>query len=155
MPEWSTPFEEIQIGKGKKLKSGDDLAILSFGPLGNYAMKASEQLELQGVSVAVYDMRFAKPLDEAILHEVFEKHQRVVTIEDGCLQGGFGSAVIEFMADNGYSSIIKRLGISDMIVEHGEPNELYRECGIDTAGIIKTVHEFLDTKLSAKAVALN
>ncbi|MCE7068200.1 1-deoxy-D-xylulose-5-phosphate synthase [Dyadobacter sp. CY326] len=155
MPEWETPFEEIEIGKGKKLRAGDDLAILSFGPLGNYALKASELLELEGVSVSVYDMRFAKPLDEAILHEVFTQHNRVITLEDGCLQGGFGSAVIEFMSDNGYSSIVKRLGIPDTIIEHGEPNELYRECGIDTQGIVKTIHEFLDTKLGARSVVLN
>ena len=155
MPNWNTPFEEIEIGKGRKLRSGEDVAILSFGPLGNYALKACEQLEHQGISAALYDMRFAKPLDEALLHEIFASHSRVVTIEDGCLQGGFGSAVIEFMADNGYSSTIKRLGVPDSIIEHGEPNELYRECGIDAQGIIKTVEEFLDSKSLAKTIILN
>ncbi|MCF0043472.1 1-deoxy-D-xylulose-5-phosphate synthase [Dyadobacter fanqingshengii] len=155
MPNWNTPFEEIVIGKGRRLRHGEDLAILSFGPVGNYALKACEQLENHGISVSLYDMRFAKPLDEPLLHEIFTNHSRVVTVEDGCLQGGFGSAVIEFMADNGYSSTVKRLGIPDSIIEHGEPNELYRECGIDTEGIVKTVTEFLDAKSLAKTVMLN
>ena len=88
-------------------------------------------------------MRFAKPLDEAMLHEIFSSYDRVMTLEDGCLQGGFGSAVLEFMIDNGYTSQVKRLGIPDSIVEHGEPAELYKECGIDTAGIVVASIEFL------------
>ncbi|MCF2521004.1 1-deoxy-D-xylulose-5-phosphate synthase [Dyadobacter sp. CY351] len=155
MPNWKTPFEEIEIGKGRKLRSGEDIAILSFGPLGNFALKACEGLELHGISAGLYDMRFTKPLDEGLLHEVFESYDRIITLEDGCLQGGFGSAIIEFMADNGYSSTVKRLGIPDNIVEHGEPNELYRECGVDSEGIIKTVQEFLNARSNAKTIVLN
>jgi len=143
MPDWKTPFEEIQIGKGRKVKDGTDLAILSFGPLGNFALKACEELEKQGINAGLFDMRFAKPLDEALLHEIFSTYDRVMTLEDGCLQGGFGSAVLEFMIDNGYTSQVKRLGISDTIVEHGEPAELYQECGLDTAGIIAASIEFM------------
>ena len=123
MPDWKMPFEEIVIGKGRKLRNGSDLAILSLGPLGNFALNACEELQSQGIDAALFDMRFAKPLDEAMLHEIFSSYERVMTLEDGCLQGGFGSAVLEFMIDNGYTSLVKRLGISDAIVEHGEPQE--------------------------------
>ena len=143
MPQWKTPFEEIKIGTGRKIRNGSDIAILSLGPIGNFANKACDQLKKQGISVALYDMRFVKPLDENMLHEIFRNFDRVITLEDGCLQGGFGSAVMEFMIDNGYSSRLKRLGIPDGIIEHGEPAELYHECGFDTEGIIKTVKEFM------------
>lgn len=142
MSLWETPFEEIKIGTGKKIRNGKDLAILSFGPLGNYANTACEKLEKEGISVALYDMRFAKPLDEALLHEIFANFERIITLEDGCLQGGIGSAIGEFMMDNGYNSRIKRLGIPDTIIEHGEPLELYHECGIDVEGIMAAVVEF-------------
>lgn len=150
MPEWRTPLEEMEIGKGRKVKDGEDLAILSFGHVGNHAVEACEELSRQDFNIAHYDMRFAKPLDEAMLHEVFRKFDRVITVEDGCLQGGFGSAVIEFMTDHGYSSRIKRLGIPDRIVEHGEQNELYRECAFDTAGIVRAAQDMIavDVKIS-------
>ncbi|GGC02185.1 1-deoxy-D-xylulose-5-phosphate synthase [Dyadobacter sediminis] len=154
MPQWKYPFEEIEIGKGRKVKHGEDIAILSFGPLGNYAEQACIQLEKQGISAALYDMRFAKPLDEKLLHEIFASFDRIVTLEDGCLQGGFGSAVIEFMADKEYNSKVKRLGIADTIIEHGEPHELYKECGIDTAGIMKSVTEFLEAKSTLNVFSL-
>jgi len=143
MPNWRTPFEKIEIGKGRKVKDGSDTAILSIGHIGNYAVEVCKQLALEQVSVAHYDMRFAKPLDEAMLHEVFTKFDKVITIEDGCLQGGFGSAIAEFMLDNGYNSKIKRLGIPDKIIEHGEQLELHKECGFDTSGIIKSIRELL------------
>jgi len=143
MPQWKTPLEEIKMGTGRKIQDGEDLAILSIGPLGNYVKDASEILKKRGVSVAHYDMRFVKPLDELMLHEIFGKFDRVITLEDGCLQGGFGSAVIEFMADHGYLARLKRLGIPDGIVEHGEPAELHRECGIDIDGIVKSVLELV------------
>lgn len=152
MPDWKTPFEEIKIGKGRKVRGGNDLAILSFGPLGNFALKACEELENQGIRAGLFDMRFAKPLDEALLHEIFSTYDRVMTLEDGCLQGGFGSAVLEFMIDNGYSSQVKRLGIPDAIVEHGEPGELYQECGIDTAGIIAASIEFVQRQSKVASI---
>ncbi|WP_221389594.1 1-deoxy-D-xylulose-5-phosphate synthase [Dyadobacter sp. NIV53] len=149
MPQWKTPFEEIKIGTGRKVRNGSDIAILSLGPIGNLANLACEQLKKQGIDVALYDMRFVKPLDENILHEIFMNFDRVITLEDGCLQGGFGSAVMEFMVDHGYSSRLKRLGIPDGIVEHGEPSELYRECGFDAVGITKTVIEFMNSATAA------
>ena len=138
MPDWKKPFTEIKVGEGRKLKDGEDLAILSFGPIGNEVTKAIEKLEPE-YSVAHYDMRFAKPLDEALLHEIFEKFDHVITVEDGCLQGGIGSAILEFMVDHGYTAKVKRLGIPDRLVEHGEQHQLYAECGYDSAGIVETV----------------
>lgn len=138
MPDWRKPFSEIKVGEGRKIKDGEDLAILSFGPIGNEVTKAIDILE-PAMSIAHYDMRFAKPLDEVLLHEVFEKFDHVITVEDGCLQGGIGSAILEFMADHNYSAKVKRLGIPDRLVEHGEQYQLYAECGYDAAGIVETV----------------
>ena len=147
MPKWKTAFQEIKIGTGRKIKEGSDIAILSLGPVGNFADLACNKLKKQGIDVALYDMRFVKPLDENLLHEIFSKFDRVITVEDGCLQGGFGSAVAEFMIDKGYYSKLKRLGIPDSIVEHGEPSDLYKECGIDTEGIVKAVKEMMTSRL--------
>ncbi|MES2386428.1 MAG: 1-deoxy-D-xylulose-5-phosphate synthase [Bacteroidota bacterium] len=141
MPVWQMPFEEIEVGKGRMVKDGEELAILTLGHIGNYVPEACEMLEKDGVNPAHYDMRFAKPLDEALLHEVFSKFDKVVTVEDGCIQGGIGSAVLEFMADNGYSARVTRLGIPDRIVEHGEQLELHAECGFDPKGIAEAVRK--------------
>lgn len=138
MPDWRKPFSEIKVGEGRKIKDGEDLAILSFGPIGNEVTKAIDILE-PAMSIAHYDMRFAKPLDEAMLHEVFEKFDHVITVEDGCLQGGIGSAILEFMVDHNYTAKVKRLGIPDKLIEHGEQYQLYAECGYDAAGIVETV----------------
>ena len=143
MPQWKTPFEKIEIGKGRKVRAGEDIAILTIGHIGNYAVKSCAMLELEGISAAHYDLRFVKPLDEALLHEVFQKFDKVITVEDGCLQGGTGSAVLEFMADHGYQAKLKRLGIPDRIVEHGEQLELHRECGFDAEGIARTAKEMM------------
>lgn len=148
MPQWQTPFEEIKIGKGRKIKNGTDIAILTLGPVGNYVVDAYTILEKEGIDVAHYDMRFVKPLDEAMLHEIFHLYDRVITVEDGCLQGGFGSAVLEFMIDNGYNSRVKRLGIPDSLVEHGEPAELHHECGFDTEGILDAIRSLMHTSAS-------
>jgi len=144
MPEWRTPFEAITIGTGRKLRSGSDVAILTIGHLGNYATEACERLEKQNIHVGHYDMRFVKPLDEALLHEVFSQYKKVITVEDGCLPGGFGSAVLEFMVDHNYRAEVRRLGIPDSIVEHGEQPELHRECGYDADGIENAVMEMLE-----------
>jgi 1-deoxy-D-xylulose-5-phosphate synthase len=141
MTEWKTPFEKISIGKGRKLKSGKDLAVLTFGPIGNTASTAICTAENQGLSVAHYDMRFAKPIDEELLHEVFTNFDKVITIEDGCIMGGIGSAVIEFMSDNEYTVSVKRLGIPDAYIEHGEPHELWKECGFDEESILNEIIE--------------
>jgi len=139
LPNWITPFEKIEIGTGRKIKDGDELAILSIGHLGNYAVKVCEKLEKQGISIGHYDLRFVKPLDEKLLHDIFGKFKKIITLEDGCVQGGFGSAVIEFMADHHYHADVKRLGIPDAVIEHGEQIELHRECGFDADGIEKAV----------------
>lgn len=141
MPDWKRPFQKLEIGKGRKIKDGEEVAILTIGHIGNYVVKACEMLEKEGLNPAHYDLRFVKPLDEVMLHEVFQKFDRVITVEDGCLQGGMGSAVLEFMIDNGYTAKVKRLGIPDRIVEHGEQIELQRECGFDPAGIANAVRE--------------
>lgn len=143
MPQWKTPFEELEIGKGRLISKGEDIAILSLGHVGNYAVEAGETLKKEGISVAHYDMRFAKPLDEKLLHSIFSKFKKIVTLEDGCLQGGFGSAIVEFMTDNNYYAQLRRLGIPDRLVEHGEQLELHHECGFDPEGISKTVREML------------
>jgi 1-deoxy-D-xylulose-5-phosphate synthase len=150
MPEWRTPFEKLEIGKGQIITEGNDLAIITLGTVGNHAISACEELEEEGISVAHYDMRFAKPLDESLLHDIFKKFNKVITVEDGCLQGGFGSAILEFMADNGYSAKVIRLGIPDKIVEHGEQAELYKECGYDAEAIVekaKALVEVLDIRI--------
>jgi 1-deoxy-D-xylulose-5-phosphate synthase len=144
MPEWRTPMEEVKIGSGRKVRDGEDLAILTLGHIGNYVVEAAERLQKKGISVAHYDMRFVKPIDEEMLHTVFSRFKKIITVEDGCIQGGFGSAVLEFMADNNYSAEVKRMGIPDRVVEHGEQAELHRECGFDAGGIEKAAMEILE-----------
>lgn len=139
MPDWRTPLEKIEIGKGQELKAGDDVAIISIGTVGNYALEAAESLSAEGISVGIYDMRFVKPLDEDLLHKVFKNYSKIITVEDGCLMGGFGSAVLEFAADHSYTSSIKRLGIPDRIVEHGDQSQLHKECGYDKEAIHNAV----------------
>jgi 1-deoxy-D-xylulose-5-phosphate synthase len=149
MPEWRTPLKEMQIGKGRVLRDGNELAILSFGTVGNMAATAIEKLATEGISVGHFDLRFVKPIDADLLHSVFSKYKKIITIEDGTTIGGFGSAVLEFMAEHKYHSEIKMLGMPDRIVEHGEPNELYAECGYDVDGIIKTVRSLIKESISA------
>lgn len=144
MPYWQTPFKAIEIGTGRKLKEGEELAILTIGHIGNYATEVCERLEERNVHIGHYDMRFVKPLDEKLLHEVFSRYSKIITVEDGCVQGGFGSAVIEFMVDNNYKADVRRLGIPDKVIEHGEQSELHRECGFDADGIEKTVVALLE-----------
>ncbi|MFL5764525.1 MAG: 1-deoxy-D-xylulose-5-phosphate synthase [Bacteroidia bacterium] len=146
MIDWKTPFREITIGKGRRVQTGDDIAILTIGHIGNNAVAACRKLEEKGLKPAHYDMRFAKPIDEELLHEVFSKFSKVITVEDGCIMGGMGSAVLEFMADNNYSAQVKRLGIPDKFIEHGEQKELYIECGYDTDSIVKTAIEMTGFK---------
>ncbi len=145
MPEWRTPMQEIEVGSGRVVKDGNDVAVLSLGHVGNYVVEACDTLYEEGIDVAHFDMRFAKPLDEKLLHRVFKKFKYVITLEDGCLQGGFGSAILEFMADHGYSSKIVRLGIPDKVVEHGTQLELHKECGFDPDGIVLAVKKLLVT----------
>jgi 1-deoxy-D-xylulose-5-phosphate synthase len=139
---WKTPFEKLVIGKGRKICDGEEVAILTFGHVGNFAIEACQELRKEGINPAHYDLRFAKPLDEAMLHEVFTNYKKVITVEDGCIQGGVGSAVLEFMADHNYSAQVKRLGIPDEYIEHGEQAELWAECGYDANAIKLAVREF-------------
>ena len=139
MPVWKTPFEEIKIGKGRKISEGEHVAILTIGHIGNYAVEAKALLKEEELYPAHYDMRFVKPIDAAMLHEVFKKYKKIITVEDGCLMGGFGSAVLEFMVDHQYHAQVIRLGIPDRIVEHGEQPELHKECGYDPQSIAAAV----------------
>jgi 1-deoxy-D-xylulose-5-phosphate synthase len=143
MIEWKIPMEEIKIGKGRKLKDGKDIAILSFGHPGNFAAEAIRDVNHDGIYPAHYDMRFAKPIDEEMLHEVFSKYNKIITIEDGTVVGGFGSAVLEFMNANGYKADVKIMGIPDRLVEHGTPKQLYNEIGIDANGIREAIKEMI------------
>lgn len=146
MTDWKTPFKEIKIGEGRKVTSGEDIAILSLGHPGNFAQKAITELKEDGISAAHYDLRFAKPLDETLLHEVFSKFDKVITVEDGCLVGGVGSAILEFMADNKYNCNVTRLGIPDAYIHHGTQEELYVDCGFDASGIAASVRVILNFK---------
>jgi 1-deoxy-D-xylulose-5-phosphate synthase len=150
MPEWKTAMEEVEIGRGRRLKTGTDVAIVSLGHPGNFAQAAIRQLRTQGIDPAHYDMRFVKPLDEELLHEVFSNYTKVVTIEDGTVVGGFGSAVLEFMNAHRYNAEVTILGIPDRLVEHGTPKELHRECNYDAQAIEEAVLSLMKEKVTTK-----
>ena len=152
MPEWKRPLKAIKVGTGRKICDGEEVAILSIGHMGNEAISACKELNAEGIHPAHYDIRFVKPLDEKLLHEVFKNYQKVITVEDGCIQGGMGSAVLEFMADHGYAAQVIRLGIPDAYVEHGEQPELWAECGYDAASIVKKIRK-LATARTTKTIA--
>lgn len=140
LTDWKCPLEELPIGKGRKLKEGKDMAVITLGPIGNLAAKAIERAEqASGKSIAHYDLRFLKPIDEAMLHEIGKQFKQVITIEDGALNGGMGSAVLEFMADNNYQPNISRIGIPDKFIEHGTIPELYKICGMDEESIVNKI----------------
>lgn len=143
MPEWKTPFEPLEIGKGRKLKDGQHIAILSFGHPGNFAAAAIRDVKAEGINPAHYDMRFVKPIDEELLHEVFAKFSKIITIEDGTVVGGFGTAVLEFMNQNGYTAEVKIMGIPDRLVDHGSPKELYNEIGLNAQAIAEVLREWM------------
>jgi 1-deoxy-D-xylulose-5-phosphate synthase len=137
LQDWRCPLEEIKVGTGRKLKDGDDVAVLSLGPIGNNVTEAISGLS--GISVAHYDMRFLKPLDEDILEEVGKKFKRIVTVENGVRKGGLGSAVLEWMNDHGYQPQVIRLGLPDQFVEHGKVCELNKIVGLDPDSIAKAI----------------
>lgn len=142
--DWRTPMHALQIGKGECLKTGTDLAILTIGTLANNAAKAIDKIEKeQNISIALYDMRFVKPLDAVLMKEIAGKFKKIMTFEDGTIQGGFGSAVLEFLSDNGHHLSVKRHGIPDNFVEHGTPEELYNLLGLDVDGIAKSISNYL------------
>ena len=150
MPDWRTPLRKIPTGQGRIITEGKGIAVLSVGHVGNYVLDNAEKFDALGLSVAHYDMRFVKPLDDSLLHEVFGKFNKVITVEDGCLMGGFGSAVLEWMMDHDYQARVKRLGIPDKVVEHGEQIELHHECGFDASGILQTVKDMMNLNVEDK-----
>ncbi len=141
MPEWKTDFKSIEIGRGRKLRDGKDIAILSFGHVGNYANEVCNDYDKEGFHIAHYDLRFAKPLDRDMLHEVFSNYNHIITLEDGCISGGIGSSVLEFMSDHLYSACVYRLGIPDEFIEHGPQKQLHKDCGFDPEGIKTKIEE--------------
>jgi len=141
MPEWKTEFKSIEVGTGRKLRTGKDIAILSFGHVGNYATEVCNDYDKEGFHIAHYDLRFAKPLDQKMLHQVFENYTHIITLEDGCITGGVGSSVIEFMADNQYNASVYRLGIPDEFIEHGSQLQLHADCGYDKESIKKKIEQ--------------
>lgn len=144
--DWKKPFKEIEIGRARQISEGNDIAVLSIGHPGNDVARIVKKLTAESITITHWDMRFAAPLDKDALHSVFKKFKKIITVEDGVLKGGFGSAVIEFMCDNHYSAEVKRLGIPDYFVEQGTQEELYRECGFDADGIEKTIRELIQKK---------
>lgn len=148
MVDWKTAFQALPIGKGRKLKDGEGVAILSFGHPGNFAQAAIRELRTEGINPAHYDLRFVKPIDEDLLHEAFSKYSKIVTVEDGTVVGGFGSAVLEFMNKYGYKADVTILGIPDRLVEHGSPKELHRECAYDAQGIASAVRALMKESIT-------
>jgi 1-deoxy-D-xylulose-5-phosphate synthase len=147
MPEWRTEMKEVEIGKGRKLKDGEEIAVLSFGHPGNFAASAIREVKQYGINAGHYDLRFVKPLDEELLHEVFQRYTKIITVEDGTIVGGVGSAVLEFMAAHNYQAEVRMLGIPDRIVEHGSLKELHRECGYDANAIAETLRDMMKEKV--------
>jgi 1-deoxy-D-xylulose-5-phosphate synthase len=141
--DWKKPFRKIEIGKGRQLSEGDDLAILTIGKPGIFARKAVKELAGNTIFAAHYDMRFVKPIDDELLGKIFQKYKKVLVVEDGTVKGGFGSAVLEFMAEHGFSAEVKLLGIPDRFIEHGSTEKLYESCGISKTGIIRAVKTLL------------
>ncbi len=140
---WHRPMAEIPIGKGRQISKGEKLAILTIGHVGNFARRAIRKVKTEELTPAHYDMRFVKPLDEELLHQVFTTYDKVITIEDGTIQGGFGSAVIEFANSNHYNPDVTLLGIPDQFIEHGSQSDLYKQCGFDTASIAEKIRELM------------
>ncbi len=143
MVEWKNEFEEIPVGKGRQISEGKDLVVLSIGHPGNFVVEAGKVLKNEGISFSHYDMRFVSPIDKDILNEVAERFDKVITIEDGIIEGGFGSAVIEYLSITGKNIKFQRLGIPKRFVEHGSQTELHRECGFDVEGICNAVRKMM------------
>jgi 1-deoxy-D-xylulose-5-phosphate synthase len=140
---WRNSFEELPVGKGRIVQQGNDLAIISIGHVGNFALEAAERLHAEGIEIRVVDMRFLKPVDEELLHDTLKRYDRIITVEDGTVVGGLGSLVAEFISQHGYKNKLKILGIPDRFIDHGKPAELYRECGYDAEGIYSAVKNIM------------
>ncbi|MDR0799816.1 MAG: 1-deoxy-D-xylulose-5-phosphate synthase, partial [Dysgonamonadaceae bacterium] len=139
LKDWECPFTELPVGKGKKLKNGKDVAVLSIGPIGNSAKEAIAKAQEKGVDAAHYDLIYLKPIDETLLHEIGKNYKRIITVENGTIQGGLGSAVMEFMSENGYTPQIQRVGIPDRFIPHGSIPELQQVCGMDVESITNLI----------------
>lgn len=148
--DWRKPFKEIETGKARLISKGSDIAILSIGTVGNIVVNAITELSKNNYSVAHYDMRFVKPLDEECLHQIGKKYSQIITVEDGTIMGGFGSAVNEFLSEHGYTTNVTRLGIPDRFIDHGTQEELYKECGFDETGIINCVKRLVKPGVFSK-----
>jgi len=146
--DWKQPFEEIEIGKSRVIREGNDIAVLTIGNTGNFVNSIEQRLLDNNIDYAHYDMRFVKPLDTERLHKVFSKFKNIITVEDGVIAGGFGSAVLEFMSDNNYSVNVVRLGIPDEFIEHGTPAELHKICNFDAENIFKTITSTVKQKIN-------
>lgn len=149
---WKQSFVEIEKGKANFLRNGEDLAFISFGPIGNEAAEAIDELEKLNLSITHLDLRFLKPLDEKSLHNLLRRHKKVITIEDGAKSGGMGSAILEFNSVNNYDAEIKRIGVPDKFIDHGTIEELYKECGMDRNSIIQAAKEMIGSKILFKAM---
>ena len=147
MPDWRKPFTELEIGKGRMICNGEEVCILSIGHPGNFAVNACRELMTDGIQPAHYDMRFVKPLDAELLHSVFARFKKIITVEDGVKMGGFGSAVLEFMSDHHYHAEVRRLGIPDKFIEHGSPAQQYEYCGFSATNIADAVREMVKEKV--------
>lgn len=143
--DWRCRLEAVEVGTGRLMKEGTDVALLTLGPLGKVMESVVSEAAEHGVSVAHYDMRFLKPIDTSILREVGEKFKYIITLEDGCVIGGLGSSVVEYMSENGYAPRIVTLGIPDKFVEHGTPNELYKVCGMDKESVLRAILKFKES----------
>ena len=151
LSDWRKPLEPVVIGTGRKIKEGDDIAVLSIGPIGNLAENAIETWEKEsGKTAALYDMRFLKPIDTSILREIAKKYSRIITIENGAVTGGLGTAVVEYMADNGYNPVIRRMGLPDRFIEHGSTPQLLHLCHLDEDAIISTLSELISEPEKSK-----
>jgi len=149
--DWQKPFREIRIGTAVMLRPGKDIAILSLGNAGNLAAEAIQKMEKENLEIEHWDMRFVKPLDADCLHAIFRHFENIIVIEDGVISGGFGSAVLEFMADNGYRANVKRLGVPDAFIDQGTQQELYMECGFDPDSICNLIRTMVGQRILSKA----
>lgn len=152
MANWQKPLKEIEIGKGRTIKEGNDIAILSIGHVGNFVTDAIVKIADCDDRIAHYDMRFLKPIDEALLHHVFKKFNQIITVEDGTIKGGLGSEVLEFMSENGYHSKITRMGMPDRFVDHGSPTELFKECKYNSEHILAQIKALLPKSVLSKVI---
>lgn len=152
--DWRKPMEEIAIGTGRKLKDGNEIAVLSFGHPGNFAAEAIRDVNREGIQPAHYDIRFVKPLDEPLLHEIFSIFNKIITVEDGTVVGGFGSAILEFMNAHGYKADVTIMGIPDKFIEHGSPSQLYEEIGLDANHIAEKIRQMAGTSQKALPTAI-